>query len=93
MGYSGCLQWLVSYANLNCVCIATWYQYFLFVATKSIKEHVLEFQSNNIQFLWVQFRWIQYDTIGSPVWAIDEIIIECPKFQVYESISFEEEPK
>ena len=64
----------------------------LFVATKSIKEHVLEFQSNNTQFLWVQFRWIQFDTIGSPVWAIDDILIDCLGF-FFRSISFEENPE
>ena len=58
------------------------------VATRSITENVLEFQSNDIRF-----RWIQYDTIGSPSWAIDDIIIMCPDENFFKSISFEENPE
>ena len=56
-------------------------------------EQPLVFQSNDTQLLWVQFRWIQYDTIGSPVWAIDDIRIYCTEFKVFKDISFEEKPK
>ena len=51
---------------------------------------MLEFQSNDIQF-----RWIQYDTLGSPGWAIDDIVIDCtcPAENFFKTISFEEDPK
>ena len=51
-----------------------------------MQESVIEFQATD-----VQFRWIQFDTTGSPVWAIDDIVMDCPNF--YKRISFEEDPR
>jgi len=51
-----------------------------------VEENMIEFQSTN-----VQFRWIQYNTTGSPAWAIDDIIIDCNDY--FQRISFEEEPE
>ena len=53
-----------------------------------MSESVLEFQSND-----VQFRWIQYDTIGSPSWAIDDIVISCRAGTIFKDVSFEENPE
>ena len=54
-----------------------------------MQESIIEFQATD-----VQFRWIQFDTIGSPVWAIDEILFDCSApGNFFENIHFEEDPE
>ena len=57
-------------------------------ASKHVEESTIEFHTTE-----VQFRWIQFDTIGSPMWAIDEILIDCLDGNFFKTISFEELPK
>ena len=40
----------------------------------------------------LQFRWIQNNTLESPAWTIDDIMISCllNSYSCYKSISFEE---
>ena len=59
--------------------------------SQHVEESTIEFHANE-----VQFRWIQFDSIGSPMWAIDEILIDCDSpggANSYRSVSFEERPK
>ena len=43
----------------------------------------------------LQFRWIQDKTLGSPAWAIDDIVIDCfhlnSNDNCYKPIRFEED--
>ena len=59
-----------------------------FVYTESILLEELEFIVPNETAVNVQFRWVQHNTVASPAWAVDDIIIDCP--QVFLTISFEE---
>ena len=62
----------------------------IITGSQHVEESTIEFHANE-----VQFRWIQFDTIGSPMWAIDEILIDCesPGGYFFRSVSFEEDPK
>jgi len=58
------------------------------VHTESVLLHELEFTVSMEAAINVQFRWVQHDTLASPAWAVDDIIIDCP--QRILKISFEE---
>ena len=56
--------------------------------TESILLEKLEFTVSNETASNVHFRWVQHNTVASPAWAVDDIIINCS--QVFLTISFEE---
>ncbi|XP_065916123.1 uncharacterized protein [Dysidea avara] len=55
---------------------------------ESILLEELEFTVSNETASNVHFRWVQHNTVASPAWAVDDIIINCS--QVFLTISFEE---
>ncbi|XP_065916119.1 uncharacterized protein [Dysidea avara] len=55
---------------------------------ESILLEQLEFTVSNETASNVHFRWVQHNTVASPAWAVDDIIINCS--QVFLTISFEE---
>ncbi|XP_065916128.1 adhesion G protein-coupled receptor E2-like isoform X2 [Dysidea avara] len=55
---------------------------------ESILLEKLEFTVSNETASNVHFRWVQHNTVASPAWAVDDIIINCS--QVFLTISFEE---
>jgi len=59
-----------------------------FVYTESELLREREFTVPMKAAINVQFRWVQHDTLASPSWAVDDIIIDCP--QRFLKISFEE---